>query len=443
MESRLGAFLIKVFAALDLKFQNWTVVPWKLVGLSHPSVEIAQEVARSCLDMWSRLSDEQIGAQHRISKQFLQPGEIRAELERFARGDCSLRELPALHLEAAKMRLIPMVERSIEAKHGLIHIKALYRKVKPAYVSLQLRMPMWERGVKRCPDHLQETLQNLATTRKARRLANSVGVDRHPDVRIVLDDPLAKKSDLYQVVAAAMYGDDPDSKYHKYNHAQKSNKKQKAKLAKLKVHTGGIPRSRASYAIVVEKTQLEHVRKVSAPGLVYSMPRAALTSDVGAQLVTLQEKLGQGPVQACGESGDEYACETDRVVFSVVSGSPSLARVIPVPPYLAHSLGPDDMAVVLHEDFVGGYGAGHGRVGVGARQVADNPVLILSRLGRQLVEDHSCLQAWRVSQKVKYQIEGIECSSAVVELITSLVSCRALAGAAQSFACEAASAGPL
>lgn len=124
----------QLYAALELKLQNWQVLPWLLSGVGHYNIEVARRVANECLKAWDRLSPDEQNKQHRIAKKFMASEDMKDEFIRFAQGDAEMDDLPLLHAEIARLRFVPVVERSIEAKHGLVHVKAGYRKVRPPYV---------------------------------------------------------------------------------------------------------------------------------------------------------------------------------------------------------------------------------------------------------------------------------------------------------------------
>ena len=51
-----------------------------------------------------------------------------------------LNQLPELHIEVAKLKVVPTVERRIEGQHSLVCRSAVHRKVSGAFVFRRLRM---------------------------------------------------------------------------------------------------------------------------------------------------------------------------------------------------------------------------------------------------------------------------------------------------------------
>ena len=72
----------------------------------------------------------------------------------------------------------------------------------------------------------------------------------------------------------------------------------------------------------------------------------------------------------------------------------------------------------------------------GALQIANNPVMVLSRLGPDFADGPARLQAWKVHSRLKYYIKGLDCDMHMIGLVTRMVACRALEGADAKFACS-------
>lgn len=356
-----------------------------------------------------------------------------------------------------------MVERCIEAKHSIAHLKGHYRRVTPAYLSLHLRMPQWERGLKRSPDLLTTTAAAFERLRKARRLAPALGLENHPVLRSVLGDRRAHTTTVWAQTSAVMYSVDPESQFATFERASRVNTKKKGQQARQRRARvrGGIPRpSRVSYADVHEKAQLDHFRCVACAGRVYSFPVALLEEGSGPQLLPLRAMLGvdsvgsdwkptgtSGAMAALGAHADdeddstvnhgaqEGAQVTRRFVFSVVDTTPIRARVVPLPAGTAMRLGPDDIQIVAHVDHQPCEGADSGTISVGAAQVSSNPVLVLSRLGSAILDNPSLLEAWRIRDRIQYGLSGVNCSEAMLNLVTALLESGATPAGGKAFAC--------
>lgn len=79
-----------------------------------------------------------------------------------------------------------------------------------------------------------------------------------------------------------------------------------------------------------------------------------------------------------------------------------------------------------------------GRISVGAAQVCDNPVMVLSCLGAAIVNDPLKFLVWQIRSRVQFALSNIVCDEGLVDLITRMVLGSATPVAGQWFACEAA-----
>ena len=364
-----------VFAVLELKLQPWTVVPWICAGLGHPDQTVAKTVAVKVLELWAKLTPDEAQRQHRITLIFCLPGEVFNQLREFATQDVDIWSLAALALEVAKLRMIPVVERSIEAKHAIAHLKGVFRRVSPAYVSLHLKMPVLERGIKRKAALLDEVVAAFSSARKVRKLSGHLGLDRHPTLGPMIADRSTPSHLLWKETACVIYSMDPESKFAVFDKAAEANKKSKdAGAARRRKATGyGIPRL-CTLTNIFSLAQLDHFRRTVCAGKVYSVPLSALTSQQrgGFKIQPLRQKLDADdgaafdivPALAASRAGlqtgrgddeddedDDGDAEAEEIiVFSVIDSTPSKARVIPLPPGTARRLGPDDIQIVIHSD---------------------------------------------------------------------------------------------
>ena len=165
-----------VFAQLEIKMQPWSVLPWKFAGMTHYVYETALRVAKEIKAWWEDLppSSQTPDKQHPLTILIMTGATLRAQFEEFINGT-PLEDLPELHRQLARMRFIPIVERCVEALHGLIHIKGHYRKVTPAFVSLVLRFPMVEKRLALEPGLLIKLLEFFNDTRATQRLPEILG----------------------------------------------------------------------------------------------------------------------------------------------------------------------------------------------------------------------------------------------------------------------------
>lgn len=273
----------QIYGSIDMKLQCFTVLPWLLAGVGHhdkaTAKRVAQEVIRA-LQALEALGDSFVDMQPQVTKDFMMPSVLRNQLELFASGDTDLQALAELSTAVARLKFVPIVERSLEAKHGLAHVKGVYRKVTPAYVSLHLRMPELERGIKRQPDILAETLADLESVRRVKCLAPHVGLNLHPDVRALSTNKEVQTSRLWRMTAKVIYSEDHQSQFASFGQAKSTNKQRKEYIARARKTAVGVP-SNVTWTNIVEKAQIGHLRTVAKAGRVYSLPADLVERDDG------------------------------------------------------------------------------------------------------------------------------------------------------------------
>jgi len=127
-----------VLTFLKLKFAYWRVLPYKAAVLAHPDVDTSRAILRECLLEFEQDRDK--GHRHPLTlKLFAEKGGLRAEMECFFRG-AALNILPALLCMAARIMLIPLNERSIEARHRDVALGVRSApNPSPSYISWTLR----------------------------------------------------------------------------------------------------------------------------------------------------------------------------------------------------------------------------------------------------------------------------------------------------------------
>ena len=114
----------------------------------------------------------------------------------------------------------------------------------------------------------------------------------------------------------------------------------------------------------------------------------------------------------------------DRVTFSIVEANPSRARVVPIPPGAAARLGPSDVMVALHTDF-DATSETSGFISVGPSCIAQNPLLIWSRIGQGAVSAADSIMEWKVQASLQYNLHGLPSDALMVDLITKMLKGRA------------------
>ena len=127
-----------VIAELTEKLAFWECLPHLLAGMSMEDGDAARVCARRCM----RLYDNRGGFEaHVLTESMLsRASPLRMEVEYFSAGE-DLTNLPGLECEIAKLSLIPVVERAVEAGHASAKQRLrLNDHPSPAAFSLSLRM---------------------------------------------------------------------------------------------------------------------------------------------------------------------------------------------------------------------------------------------------------------------------------------------------------------
>ena len=136
---------------LTAKFMNFKNNPYKRIGLAHhdesKAIECGQmsySLAHSAVDAGSLRDDIHL----LVSLCCIEPTILHEQFMLFIQRLRPLREMPELQSLRAKLKMIPSVERLIEAKHGRIKKGVLHATHHSgALVSLHLRMPELRRHI--------------------------------------------------------------------------------------------------------------------------------------------------------------------------------------------------------------------------------------------------------------------------------------------------------
>ena len=98
---------------LQLKFDCWSRLPWRLAALAHPSDAVRTSTARAVLDLFDQSARDGYQAKHHhpMTTKFLLPGcVLRAEVEALAASGVAGDNLI---FEAARLKFIPIAERAL------------------------------------------------------------------------------------------------------------------------------------------------------------------------------------------------------------------------------------------------------------------------------------------------------------------------------------------
>jgi hypothetical protein len=133
----------KVIGVFALKFQYTEHLPYSIGGIAVRNQVEARHNACKCLHQWNnyKADNPDFHQHHGLVKLFFQDRNLHKELEAFVDG-ARLSDLQRLQQELALLRLIPLNETAIEAKHALQKAN-LRTSAHPteASVSLSMRLP--------------------------------------------------------------------------------------------------------------------------------------------------------------------------------------------------------------------------------------------------------------------------------------------------------------
>ena len=176
---------VVIFDELHTKLNFWQCLPWRLHVIAHHNEDVARNHTRHILQDWENL--DQSPSQHHPLTISALTGECGRSLRHFVDG-CSRDDCPLLLDLACRLRFTPVTDRTIEGKFSQATHAAGNRSIIPAYISIKLRMPQWERLLKRDASVLEETAELFAQTRKRRLLPSILGLDTAPPVANAIRD---------------------------------------------------------------------------------------------------------------------------------------------------------------------------------------------------------------------------------------------------------------
>ena len=263
---------------------GWEVVGWgchsvctlfvcRLAGMGHWDIAVAQGVAQQCLHMYDDCIDsDPIYIHHAQSISFLSPASpLRAQVVEFASG---LEMGDALRQEVDKLVFIPVVERSIEAKHALIKRKSGKHFRTGRFVSLTLRIPDVKEDIRRDMKFFTDLVSAFELTRNAKTAAALLGIDMHPSL-VVARRLSASQDVLFSLLNRIVYRGDFESKFEDKTESRKMNDREaNAQLRKgaavLKRKDRGEPQ-KLTYDQVQLASMVEHFRQVVDQCRFYSL----------------------------------------------------------------------------------------------------------------------------------------------------------------------------
>ena len=241
----LQAGLIHLKIGLSVKFGFWKQLPWSLMGIAHWDKTIAQEAAGRCLfeaDHWTPDMREYV--MHRVAQRLLKPeGDLRTALEDFARHPQALMA-EELRQVVYPWRLIPVVERVIEAQHASVSKRVIGKAFsRPAALSMALRVHEIERLLG--TDQEASLLMHLQATKQSEGLAREFSLQCHPDMQPILNNAeRRRKGEVFKAAQRVLYRTMLRDQFQDLRNARRrhlKNDMRKGELAKAALradHTG-------------------------------------------------------------------------------------------------------------------------------------------------------------------------------------------------------------
>ena len=437
---------------LQVKMNFWSKLPWRLAALSHTDAAVARAAAADMLETTAGLAGFEGDASlvhHPTTLHFLGNGSLlRPMIQEFANGE-AMHDF--LRSEACKLAFMPVVERSIEAKHSLISRRVQKNWRSGRIVSLTLRVPDIKAEIAADATYLQTLVEAFAETRDPMRAARQLGIQEHPDLVSAVFDRW-HHARVTGIVNRIVYRCDLQSKFESHAAVRAGHDRESGKRARLAqkemqriVQASPAPpagprteeeryTSMLRLAIEDHFTQLTSAR--SQP-CVYSLDVSSDPTGSAPALTALdaafegQEVVGVARARATDSrliSDVEDAAQEPKlyfegaeiVHFQVVHASPSNMHTVPMPRAAGTRLTKGQYAVSIHSLVEDGDGFRH--IALEPVTQGQTSVAILSGLaaGRLdvLQETFTQFSLGPLSYNIKgFKAQGCSCSAEVSQLV--------------------------
>jgi len=275
----------KVEAAIRTKLNFWDHLPWKLCGMGHWDESLARSIASQCVAMYDAVpATGSAVLHHRISWIFLDHGShLRRFVCDFAMGEPMQADL---RFEVMALRLIPVVERTIERAHLPIGRAVRHKRTRSgSAVSCACRFPDLTARIVSDPAFTQRLLVAFESTRAAKFLVSTFGLQKHRDVRaIALRTSGMNHSALWSVLERLIYRQDLITKFEDFSLQYAAHKEEIAagsKRAAEVLKTSMAKRGRFArpdendLQAIMQSSAREHLKKTAAEGDVFIRVPAA------------------------------------------------------------------------------------------------------------------------------------------------------------------------
>ena len=384
------------------------------------------------------------------------PLPLRAAVEAFAKGEPMSAELS---FEVGKLALIPVVERSIEAKHALISRRVQKRHRSGRVLSLILRVPDVKESLRRDAGFAAKLVDCFSAARSPYTAAERLGLSCNPAM-VVARRVRMKSNRVFAILNRIVYRCDLESKFDDHGASRAQHAREAARNARAGLRQLGRPHQLPEPVTqdrVFRSALFDHFRHVADPTKFYSMPllpneetgQVALPcglDTVFAEPAAKRLRVATGLSLAADIDGDGCDVAADRSGFSgehpgrytihfrVVHAKPSLMHTVRVPLAAGRRLSSDHVAITVHEAL--GTAAGDcdktATVNLKPKRMGQTAVAALpgfSGLNSTYVAEH--LLMWSPSPAgMEYTIQGFTGSdaSSTADVVTQLVKAGAFDG---------------
>lgn len=253
------------------KLGFWRTLPHMLCGLGHFDEGVARRAARDALHAWERKEPSQ---HHALSALLLTPNSLlRRQMETFVAG-LSLQDkrLSSLALVAARLRFIPIAERSIEGRHRLTRMEVIKAPhAGPAFVSQRSRHRELQRLLETGRMNLETFGLCCEAVRSPVQALRELNLSWHPTILNLLRSPTWADHPL---ITHVVYRCDLPSQHAKrkaFKEAQRGQPKRARRVEEI----GGDVTAMALVEQALCSTALAHFQGMDLPkGQAFSLPNA-------------------------------------------------------------------------------------------------------------------------------------------------------------------------
>ena len=279
---------------LALKFHVWSKVPYIFCGLAHWD----EAKARRCAEEGRRSFDETPAQEvhHRVTVTFCVY--FRSDLDAFIVGRPLQHTSRGFRLAVARLLCIPIVERSIEAKHAYAKsaLQSVHFKGVPVVLSLSCRLPEMRKLFLQRPRLLETFMTCFEKARNHCTVAHWLGITSHPALQSALQEKGGRRRSRYSsALKAVIYRVDGLSSGWSLLDAERDYTKIRSLQGKATENAMqgimGDPGPARPAACTLESVKkaamLDHFREIVGVGTMFSLPAGV------ASVTSLQDRLGK------------------------------------------------------------------------------------------------------------------------------------------------------